>query len=57
MMAAMALFGIGYVKGVVLAMPRWRAGIETLLMGGAASAIAFGFGYFLEPLLGGLRIE
>jgi vacuolar iron transporter family protein len=56
-MAALALFGIGYVKGVVLAMPRWRAGLETLLMGGGASAIAFLFGYFLEPMLGGLRID
>jgi vacuolar iron transporter family protein len=56
-MAALALFGIGYVKGVVLDMPRWRAGLETLLMGGGASAIAFLFGYFLEPMLGGLRID
>ena len=56
-MAGLALFGIGYVKGVVLDMPRWRAGLETFLMGGGASAIAFLFGYFLEPMLGGLRID
>jgi vacuolar iron transporter family protein len=55
--ALIALFGIGYVKGLVLAMPRWRAGVETMLMGGAAAAIAFLFGFFLEPLLGGLRID
>jgi len=56
-MAAIALFGVGYGKGIVLDMPRWRAGLETLLMGGGASAIAFAFGYVLEPLIGGLRIE
>jgi hypothetical protein len=38
-------------------MPRWRAGLETLLMGGAAAGIAFLFGYFLEPLLAGLDIN
>ncbi len=51
-----ALFGIGWVKGVVLDTPRWRAGAETLLMGGAAALVAFLFGYFLEPMLGDLRI-
>jgi len=54
-MAAVAvLFGIGYVKGKVLGMPRWRAGVETLLMGGAASLLAILFGVFLEPMLGEL---
>lgn len=53
-MALLALFAIGYVKGIVLIMPRWRAGLETMLMGGGAAGIAFGFGYFLEPLLAGL---
>lgn len=54
--AAIALFGIGYVKGIVLDMPRWRAGLETLLMGGGAAIIAFLFGYFLEPLIANMRI-
>lgn len=53
--AAAALFGIGFVKGVILDMPRLRAGGETLLMGGGAAVIAFLFGYFLEPLIGDLR--
>ncbi len=56
-MALLALFGVGYVKGIVLDMPRWRAGLETMLMGGGAAAIAFLFGYFLEPLLAGLDIH
>ena len=55
--ALIALFGIGYAKGVVLDMPRWRAGLETMLMGGGAAVIAFLFGFFLEPLIGGLRLD
>lgn len=55
--ALAALFGIGFAKGVVLGMPRVRAGLETLLMGGGAAAIAFFFGFFLEPLIGNLRID
>lgn len=54
--AAVALFGIGYVKGIVLDMPRWRAGLETLSMGGGAAGIAFLFGYFLEPLIANMQI-
>ncbi|TVP84087.1 VIT1/CCC1 transporter family protein [Thioalkalivibrio sp.] len=56
-MACVALFGIGYVKGMVLDMARWRTGLETLLMGGGAALVAFLFGYFLEPMLGDLRIS
>lgn len=55
--ALAALFGIGWAKGVVLSMPRLRAGLETMLMGGGAAAIAFLFGFFLEPLIGNLRID
>jgi vacuolar iron transporter family protein len=54
--AGFALFGIGYVKGIVLDMPRWRAGLETLLMGGGAAIIAFLFGYILEPLIANMQI-
>jgi len=54
--AAVALFGIGFVKGIILDMPRWRAGGETLLMGGGAAVIAFLFGFLLEPLITDLRI-
>lgn len=55
-LAVLVLFGIGYAKGVILGMPRWRAGGETLLMGGAASLIAFLFGFVLEPMLGDLAL-
>lgn len=53
---AIALFAIGWVKGLVLDMSRFRAGMETLLMGGGAALVAFLFGFFLEPMLGDLRI-
>jgi vacuolar iron transporter family protein len=56
LIAALALFGIGYAKGVVLDMPRGKAGLETLLMGGGASIIAFLFGFFLEPLISNMQI-
>jgi len=52
--AAAALFGIGFVKGIILDTPRLRAGAETLLMGGGAAVIAFLFGYVLEPMIGGM---
>ncbi|WP_290647953.1 VIT1/CCC1 transporter family protein [Aquisalimonas sp.] len=55
--AAIALFAIGWVKGVVLDMSRLRAGLETLLMGGGAAVVAFLFGLFLEPMLGDLRLN
>lgn len=48
---AVALFGIGYAKGVILDMTRWRAGLETLLMGGGAAFVAFLVGAFLEPMV------
>lgn len=49
-MTALALFGIGYAR-VILDMSRWRAGLETLLLGGSAALAAFLVGRLLEPLL------
>lgn len=37
----MALFGIGWVKEWVLDTRRLHAGLEALLMGGAAAGVAF----------------
>ncbi len=51
---ALALFGIGYAKGVILDTGRWRAGLETLLMGGGAAIVAFLVGTVLEPMLADL---
>lgn len=50
-LALTALFSIGAVKGALLNLPRWRAGLRTMLVGGAAAGIAFACGYVLEPLL------
>jgi vacuolar iron transporter family protein len=52
---ALALFSIGWIKGLVLDTRRFQAGIETLLMGGGAAVLAFLFGFFLEPMLGDLH--
>ena len=54
--AILVLFGIGYIKGVIVDLPRLRSGLETLLMGGAAAVIAFLFGYVLEPMLSDLAL-
>ncbi len=40
-MTLMAFFGIGWLKGKIVEGHTWRAGISTLLMGGAAAIIAF----------------
>mgnify|MGYP006285807355 CR=1 FL=1 len=54
--AVLSLFGIGWVKGVILGMGRMRAGMETLAMGGGAALLAFLLGFVFEPMLGDLTI-
>ena len=54
--AILALFGIGWVKGQILGMDRFRAGIETLAMGGGAALLAFLLGFVFEPMLGDLKL-
>ncbi|TDT37081.1 VIT1/CCC1 family predicted Fe2+/Mn2+ transporter [Halospina denitrificans] len=54
--AVISLFGIGWVKGLVLGMSRFRAGMETLAMGGGAALLAFLLGFVFEPMLGDLRV-
>lgn len=54
--AIISLFGIGWVKGVILGMSRFRAGIDTLAMGGGAALLAFLLGFVFEPMLGNLQI-
>ena len=55
--ALLALFAVGWVKGMVLGMSRFKAGAETLLMGGGAALVAFLFGIFLEPMLGDISFD
>lgn len=47
-LTALAFFAVGYGKGVVTETGRIRAGITTLLIGGAAAAIAFAVGFLLR---------
>lgn len=50
-LTAITFFGIGFVKGVILGDGHWRAGIETLLMGGGAAVIAYLVGGVFEPMM------
>jgi vacuolar iron transporter family protein len=50
-LAGVAFFGSGAMKSLFVEQPWWRAGLETLLMGGAAATIAYGIGRSLEGLV------
>jgi VIT1/CCC1 family predicted Fe2+/Mn2+ transporter len=43
---------IGVVKGYVLDRPRWRSGLETLLVGGGAAGLAYLVGVWLRGIAG-----
>jgi VIT1/CCC1 family predicted Fe2+/Mn2+ transporter len=51
-MAAAAFWGIGWVKGQRLQLPRLRSAWQTLWTGGAAAALAYGTGWALQALFG-----
>ena len=51
-MTGFAFAGVGVAKGLVLGGSAIRAGLETLLMGGAAAALAYGLGIWLHGLFG-----
>lgn len=50
-LAAGAFFALGAGKGAVLGMPRLRAGLQTLAVGGAAALLAYGAGAGLRSLV------
>ena len=50
-MAAVAVWGIGWVKGQRLQLPRLRSAWQTLWTGGAA-ALTYGAGWALQTLFG-----
>jgi VIT1/CCC1 family predicted Fe2+/Mn2+ transporter len=47
---AVAFFLVGVAKGAVVELPRWRSGLETLLVGGTAATLAFAVGSALAGL-------
>jgi VIT1/CCC1 family predicted Fe2+/Mn2+ transporter len=50
LITALAFFGIGMSRGLVLNISALRAGGETLLMGGSAAALAFAVGAVVQRL-------
>jgi VIT1/CCC1 family predicted Fe2+/Mn2+ transporter len=51
-LAAAVFFAIGMLKSLVFAKPLLRAGLGTLLTGGAAAALAYLTGYLLRYVFG-----
>ncbi|MBL8829549.1 MAG: VIT1/CCC1 transporter family protein, partial [Planctomycetaceae bacterium] len=51
LLAAVTFAAIGALKGSVLGRSTWRAAFETLLIGGAAAAVAYFVGVFLKQIV------
>jgi VIT1/CCC1 family predicted Fe2+/Mn2+ transporter len=46
-LSLLAAFGIGFGKGVMTASPRWKSGVQFLLLAGASAAVGAGIGLVL----------
>lgn len=51
-LAAATFFALGVGKGMVLGVPSLRSGLQTLLIGSVAAALAYGIGFGLRTLFG-----
>ena len=49
MVTLLALFIFGYVKGRMTGISPWRGGLQTVVIGGLASAAAFGLARLIRP--------
>jgi len=49
---ALAFLAVGILKGLVLRTPVMRAGLETLVVGGVAAALAYFTGHLLREMYG-----
>jgi len=49
-MTGVALGVVGYVKGLVVGLSRFRSAVETMLIGGVAASVSYTVGYFLKSL-------
>jgi vacuolar iron transporter family protein len=50
--AGVAFLGVGLIKGALLDRPLWQSGIETLVMGSGAAAVAYFVGHWLRLAYG-----
>ena len=48
---AAVFFGIGSLKSIWSVLPWWRSGLETLLIGSVAAAVAYGVGHLLSRVV------
>jgi VIT1/CCC1 family predicted Fe2+/Mn2+ transporter len=49
---AVTFFAVGVAKGFVVQRSPWWSGLETLLVGGGAAALAYGVGFWLRAIVG-----
>lgn len=49
-LTAVAFGVVGVLRGMAVDLPRWRTALETVAVGGAAAALAYGVGTLLAPL-------
>jgi VIT1/CCC1 family predicted Fe2+/Mn2+ transporter len=52
LVTALAFFGIGMIKGLILQRPVFKAGLETLFIGGVAAGLAYLVGVWLRQTFG-----
>ena len=49
--AAVLLFVLGFCKAALVRLNRWKAGVETLVLGGISIGMGYGVGVLFEKLV------